>query len=47
LKTTITQTNTKSAKKTCDLIQTNGGKNESNIVLCRNRNGHHNTEYRT
>jgi len=28
-------------------IQTTGGKDESNIVLCENRNGHRNTERRT
>jgi hypothetical protein len=28
------------------LLQTTGGKDETNIVLWGNRNGHHNTELR-
>ena len=28
------------------LLQTTGGKYELNIVLCRNRNGHHNSEHK-
>ena len=37
------QTNTNNVNKTW---QTTGGKDEQNIVLCRNRNEHHNTELR-
>ena len=33
--------------KTWALLQTTGGKDEPNIVLCGNRNGSHNTELRT
>ena len=33
--------------KTWALVKTTGGKGESNIFLCGNRNGHHNTELRT
>ena len=33
--------------KTLALLQTTAGKDESNIVFMRNRNGHHNTELRT
>jgi len=32
--------------KTRTLLQTTGGKDEPNIALCGNRNGHHNTELR-
>ena len=38
------QTNTNNVNKTWAILQTNGGKDESNIVICENRNGHHNTE---
>jgi hypothetical protein len=30
--------------KTCVLLQKTGSKDEPNMVLCRNRNGHHKTE---
>jgi len=42
-----TQTNTNNENKTWALLQTTGGKDEPNIVLCGNRNGSHNTELRT
>ena len=42
-----TQTNTNNVIKTCTILQTTGGKDETKIVLCRNRNGHHNIELRT
>jgi len=38
---------TNNVNKTCVLLQTTGGKGEPNLVLCGNRNGHHNTELRT
>ena len=38
-----TQTNTNNVNKTWALLQTAGGKEETNIVFCGNRNGHHNT----
>ena len=38
------QTNTNKVNKTWALLQTTGGKEEPNIILCGNRNGHHNTE---
>ena len=37
-----TQTNTNNVNKTYALLQTTGGKDEPNIVLYGNRNGHHN-----
>ena len=40
------QTNTTNVNKTRVLLQTIGGKDERNIVLCGNRKGHHNTELR-
>ena len=43
---TTMQTNTNNVNKTWALLQTTGGKDEQNIVLCRNRNGHYNTELR-
>jgi hypothetical protein len=43
-----TQTNTNNVNlMTCSLLQTTGGNDEPNIVLCGNRSGHHNTEFRT
>ena len=33
------QTNTNNVNTTCALLQTTGGKDEPNIVLCGNRNG--------
>ena len=42
-----TNTNTNNVNETSALLQTTGGKDEPNIVLCGNRNGHHNTELRT
>ena len=39
-----TQTNTNNVNKTLTLLQTTGDKDELNIVLCGNRNGHHNTK---
>ena len=42
-----TYTNTNNVNKTWALLQRAEGKNEPNIVLCENRNGHHNTELRT
>jgi len=41
------QTSTNNVNKTWALLQTTGGKDESNIVLCGNGKGHHNTELRT
>ena len=41
------QTSTKNVDKTWALLQTTGGKDEPNIVVCGNGNGHHNTELRT
>ena len=38
--------NTNNVNKTYALLQTTGGKDEPNIVLFRNRKGHHNTELR-
>ena len=35
------QTNTNNINKTWALLQRTGDKDEPNIVLCRNRNGHH------
>ena len=43
----FTQTNTINVNKTCVLLQTTGGKDEPNNVLCGNRNEHHNIEPRT
>jgi hypothetical protein len=40
------QANTNNANKTRVLLQTTGGNDELNIVLCGNRNEHHNTELR-
>jgi hypothetical protein len=37
----------KKHNKTRVLLQSTGGREESNVVLCGNRNGHHNTEHRT
>jgi hypothetical protein len=42
-----TQTSSKKVNKTLALLQTTEGKDKPNIVLCGNRNGHHNTELRT
>jgi hypothetical protein len=42
-----TQTNTNNVNKTLALLQPTGGKDEQNIFLCGNRNGHHNTEFRS
>ena len=39
-----TQTNTNDVNKTW--LQTIGGKDEPNIIVCGNPNGHHNTELR-
>ena len=41
------QTNTNYASKTCARLKTTGSKDEPNIILGGNRNGHHNTELRT
>jgi hypothetical protein len=41
-----TQTHTNNVNKTCAFLQTTGGKEEPNIVLCVNRNEHHNMELR-
>jgi hypothetical protein len=41
-----TNTNTNNINETWALLQTTGGKDEPNIVLFGNRNGHHNTELR-
>ena len=41
------RTNTNNINKTRVLLQTTGGKEEQNIILCGNRNGHHNTELST
>ena len=41
------QTNTNNVNKTWAFLQTTGGKDELNIILCGNHNGHHNTEPRT
>jgi len=41
------QTNTTNINKTRALLQTTGGKDDPNIILCGNRNGHHITEFRT
>ena len=41
-----TQTNTNNVIKTGAILQTTGGKDEPNIVLCGNRIEHHNTELR-
>jgi len=41
------QENTNNGNQTNALLQTTGSKNESNIVLCENHNGHHNAELRT
>ena len=38
------QTNTNNVNETRILLQTTGGKDEPNIVLCENRNWHHNME---
>ena len=40
------QASTNNINKT-RVLQTTGGKDEPRIVLCGNRNGHHNTELRT
>jgi hypothetical protein len=40
------QTHTNNVNKTCAFLQTTGGKEEPNIVLCVNRNEHHNMELR-
>ena len=42
-----TQTNKDKVNKTWAFLQTTGGKDEPNIALCGNRNGHHNTKLRT
>ena len=42
-----TPTHTHKVNKTWSLLQPTGGKSELTIVLCGNRNGHHNTELRT
>ena len=42
-----TQTNTNNVNKSSALLQTTGGKDEPNIVVCGNRHGHHNTELKT
>ena len=42
-----TQTNICNVNKTCTLLQTTGGKDESNIVFMRNRNRTHNVYNRT
>ena len=41
------QTNTNNVSKTWALLQVIGGKDEPNIVLCRNGSGLHNTELST
>ena len=41
------QTSTNNVNKTWALLQTTGGKDEPNIVLCGNGKGHHNRELRT
>ena len=42
-----TQASTNNVYKTWALLQTTWGKDEPDIVLCGNRNGHHNTQLRT
>jgi hypothetical protein len=42
-----TQTNTNNVNKTLVPLQPTGGKEEQNIFLSGNRNGHHNTEFRS
>ena len=42
-----TQTNTNNVNEAWAILQTTGGKDETKIVLCGNRNGHHNIELRT
>ena len=41
------QTNTNNVNKTWALVQTTGGKDKPNIVICGNRNGHHKTKLST
>ena len=41
------QTHINSVNKKCTLLQTSEGKDELNIGVCGNRNGHNNTELRT
>jgi hypothetical protein len=40
------KTKTNNINKTCALLQTTGGKDKPNIVLCGNRKEHHDTELR-
>jgi hypothetical protein len=41
---TTTQANANNVNKKSILLQTTGGKDEPNIVVCGNRNRHHNTK---
>ena len=41
-----TQAHTNNVNMTLALLQTTGGKDEPNIILCGNRNGYHNMELR-
>jgi hypothetical protein len=43
-KHTTMRKNASNVNKTLALLHTTEGKDEPNIVLCGNRNGHHNTE---
>jgi hypothetical protein len=46
-KHTTMRKNESNVNKTLALLHTTKGKDEPNIVLCGNRNGHHNTEQMT
>jgi hypothetical protein len=41
-----TKINTNDVDKIWALLQTTGDRDETNIILCENRNGHHNTEFK-